>query len=381
MVKIIKLKAKAIKDSGGKLTPEVVLETGTGKTKASVPSGVSKGKYEAVEKEAKKAVKNVNEIIEPKLKGKDVFQQEKIDKFLIKLDGTKNKSRLGANALLAVSIAVLRAGAKAKKVPLWKYISQIAKTKPGLVSPAVLMIEGGKHSKAGLPFQEFMLIPEGKTFKEKLGRGIKIYQRLGRMLKKKYGRAGLVKGAEGAFTPPLKEIKKVLDLLMLARGKDKAKIIIDAAASYLRNRPRPEYYLGLAKEYPILAIEDPFSEKDWSAWKALSSKLLIIGDDLTVTNPERIRLAERRKACKGVIIKPNQIGTFTETILAARLAKSYGWKVMVSHRAGETKDDFIADLAVGLGADYIKAGAPSRPERMVKYKRLLEIEREIKKHG
>ena len=181
---------------------------------------------------------------------------------------------------------------------------------------------------------------------------------------------------EGAFIPNLKETKKALDLLMKVGKKKKVKIILDVAASHSRLKRTPEYYLNLAKEYPILGIEDPFPQDDWQNWKRLNSKLLIIGDDLTVTNPNRIKLAQRRKACRGVIIKPNQVGTITETIEAAKLAKSFGWKIVVSHRSGETLDDFIADLAVGVGADFIKSGAPFPKERMVKYNRLVQIEKE-----
>jgi len=378
MSKIDSIKAKEIKDSQGRPTVEVELNTDLGRFTASVPSGVSSGKYEAVAKRAKLAIKNVNEIIAPKLIGKDVTLQEKIDKLLIKLDGTKNKSGLGANAVLGVSIAVCRAGAKAKKMPLWQWIGRIAKTKPGLVSPSVLMIEGGLHGKGGLKIQEFMIVVQGKSFKEQFKTAEKIYQSLAKILKRKYGKAGVAIGIEGAFIPPIKETEIALDLLMKAKGKNKVKIVLDAAASHWQQQLKPKYYLGLVEQYPILAIEDPFAEEDWQSWKELSKKILVIGDDLTVTNIERIKKAKREKACKGIIVKPNQIGTVTETIAAAKLAKSYGWKVMVSHRGGETRDDFIADLAVGIGADYIKAGAPSKPERMAKYNRLLKIEKDEK---
>jgi enolase len=215
-----------------------------------------------------------------------------------------------------------------------------------------------------------MLVFPGKSFKEKFSKAKASFRDLGKLVSKKYG-------MEGAFIPNLKETKKALDLLMKIGKKKKAKIILDAAASHFRFKRTPAYYLDLAKEYPIFAIEDPFPQDDYQNWKRLSSKLLIIGDDLTVTNPNRIKLAHKRKACRGVVIKPNQIGTITETIEAAKLAKSYGWKIMVSHRSGETLDDFIADLAVGLGADFIKSGAPFAKERMVKYKRLERIEQEL----
>lgn len=371
--KIKTIRARRIFDSRKNYTLEVELTTDLGRFLASIPSGTSKGRYEAVEKKAETAIKNVNKIIAPKLIGKNPVRQKEIDEFLIKLDGTKNKSHLGANAILAVSVAVLRAGAKAQKMPLWKWISKIAKTKPLLPNPSVLFFEGGLHGTASLDIQEFMAVFPAKSFREKLTAAKTVFRKLGENLTKKYG-------LEGAFSPNLKT-KEALDLLTKVGKNKKIKIILDAAASYSRIKKTPEYYLDLAEKYPILGIEDPFSQDDWGNWKRLNSKLLIIGDDLTVTNPERIKEAHKRKACNAVIIKPNQIGTVSETIQAAKLAKSFGWKTMVSHRSGETMDDFIADLAVGLGADFIKAGAPLPKERMAKYRRLLKIEKEIKNHG
>jgi enolase len=397
--KIKSIKAREILDSRRIPTVEVDLMTNQGVFRVSVPSGTSTGKYEAVELPPKIAIENVNKIIGPKLTGKDLTQQKKIDEFLIKLDGTKNKHHLGANAILGVSMAVCRAGAKAKKMPLWKWIAKIAKTQPKLPTPCLLYIEGGLHGpKDGLTLQEFMAVFPGKSFGEELKAAIKIYKQLGKNLRKKYGKKGIILGLEGAFTPLLKKTEEALDLLMKVGGEKKIKIILDAAASTffkkgkyyleekkLNRRELLDFYLKLFQKYPILAIEDPFSEEDWQGWQTLNSKfeirnskLLIIGDDLTVTNPSRIKLAYRRKACNGIILKPNQIGTVTEAIKAAKLAKSFGWKIVVSHRSGETRDDFIADLAVGIGADFIKAGAPSKKERMRKYNRLLKIEEEIK---
>lgn len=390
------IKSRKILDSREKPTIEVNVITDSGNFLASVPSGTSKGKYEAVEKEVDIAVKNVNKIITPKLKGKDPCQQKEIDNLLIKLDGTKRKSRLGVNAILGVSMAVCRAGAKVKRLPLWKWISEISKSRPSFPTPLVLFIEGGLHGRKGLDFQEFMVTFPAKTFKEKFKIANNFYYKLGRFLEKKYGEKANNLGMEGAFIPPIKKTKEVLDLLIEIGGK-KINIIIDAAASSLfrkgkyifegkkiNSRELLNFYLEICKNYPIMAIEDPFAEDDWQWWqelnlgiKILNRKTLIIGDDLTVTNPERIKKAHKEKSCRGVIIKPNQIGTISETIEAAKLAKSYNWKTIVSHRSGETQDDFIADFAVGIGADYIKAGAPSKIERMVKYKRLLEIEKEI----
>ena len=380
--KIKSIKAREILDSRGNPTVEVNLATDLGAFRSSVPSGASKGKYEAVELRdggkryrglgVLKAVNNVNKIIVPKLKGRDVTHQKEIDEFLIKLDGTKNKSRLGANAILGVSMAVCRAGAKVKNLPLWKWISRLARTKSSIPTPCVLFIEGGLHGQENLDIQEFMVVFPAKSLKEKFNIAKVAFRDLGKLLTKKYG-------MEGALAPDLKETKQALDLLMKVGRKKKIKIILDVAASHSHLKKTPEYYLNLVKEYPILGIEDPFPQDDWQDWKRLNSKLLIIGDDLTVTNPNRIRLAHKKKACGGVVIKPNQIGTITETIEAAKLAKSFDWKIMVSHRSGETLDNFIADLAVGIGAEFIKSGALFSKERVAKYNRLLRIEEEIKK--
>jgi len=317
---------------------------------------------------------------------------------LIKLDGTKNKSKLGANAILGVSLAVCRAGAKNKKLPLWRWISKIAKTRPSLPIPSILFLEGGLHGKGNLDIQEFMAFVGEKSFKEKFKIGTKIYYSLEKILKKRYGKAATKIGMEGAFTPSLESIREALDLLLRAGQENKIKIILDVAANSffkkgkfyfekrtLNRRGLLNFYLELYRKYPIVAIEDPFTEEDWQGWKMLrielrklKPKVLIIGDDLTVTNPKRIKQAHKKKACNGIIVKPNQIGTVSEVIEAVKLAKSYGWKIMVSHRSGETKDDFIADLAVGVGAEFIKSGAPSRSERLTKYNRLLKIEKELK---
>jgi len=393
--KITSIKAREILDSRGNWTVEVDLTTDLGLFRASVPSGVSKGKWEAVEKKAKIAVNNVNKIIGPKLKGKDVTCQKEIDNLMIKLDGTKNKSKLGANAILAVSMAVCRAGAAAKNIPLWKWISRIAGTKLILPNPCILYLEGGFHSKEGLDVQEFMGFVKEKSFKEKLRVGTKIYHALREILTKKYRKKGVKTGMEGAFTPPIKKTKEALDLLMRAGQKKKIKIILDAAASSFFRKGKYyfegkrlnggellDFYLKLCQKYPIIAIEDPFSQEDWKSFqkitKKLGKKVTIIGDDLLVTNIKRIKKAIRKKACNGLILKPNQIGTISETITAARYAFKNKWKVFVKHRSGETKDDFIADLAVGLGTGWLMAGAPSREERLAKYSRLLKIEKEIK---
>ena len=422
--KIKDIKVREILNSRGNPTVEVDLETDLGVFRASVPSGVSKGKYEAVElrdggkryfgKGILKALRNINKVVAPKLKGKDVTRQKEIDDLMIKLDGTKNKSKLGANTILAVSMAACRAGAAAKSQPLYQYIRQhhssnvntifsaIAKNVVYIPQPCFNVIEGGVHAGNELDFQEFMIVPQVKTFQKSLQIASEIYQELKNLIKEKYIDLAINVGDEGGFAPPARVPEEALDLILEAAKnlnyQKNVKIILDVAASQLfvegkykmkfgvfTTKGLLRYYSDLIQKYPILGLEDPFAEEDWEGWQKLKLKIkneklkiLIIGDDLTVTNPERIKMAKERNTCNAVIIKPNQIGTVTETIEAAKLARSYGWKIMVSHRSGETNDDFISDLAVGIGADFIKAGAPARGERVVKYNRLLRIEEELK---
>jgi len=405
--KIKNLKAREILDSKGDPTVEVELKTESGNFTASVPAGVSKGKYEAVElrdggaryqgKGVLAAVRNVNEVIAPKLIGKDAVKQKEIDELMIEIDGTKNKSKLGANAILAVSIAICKAGAVEK--PLWKWISELSKRKPTLPSPFILCIEGGLHGSDALDIQEFMVVSQADSFGDKFHAATEIHHALWQILEKNYGELGTKIGLEGAFIPPLKKTKEALNLLIEAISKagheNKIRIVLDvASSSFFRNgkysfegkilnrEELSEFYLNLYQEYPILAIEDPFAEDDWEGWKMLMSNiknhLLIIGDDLTATNQKRFKKAREEKCINAVIIKPNQIGTVTETIAAVCLAKKFDWKVVISHRGGDTLDDFIADLVVGSGADFIKSGAPTKEERMAKYNRLLKIEEELK---
>jgi enolase len=389
MVGIKKVKARQIKDSRGKFTVEVELTADSGRFFASVPSGTSTGKFEAKAKEAKDAVRNINEVIGPKIAGKEIDSQKRMDGLLTRLDGTKNKSNLGANAILAVSIAFLRAEARAQGLPLWKWISKISGMRPKLPYPSILQIEGGLHGgKGGADIQEFMTVLLGRSFGENLRQGSKIYNALRAILLKKYGQKAVNLGLEGAFIPSIKNAEEILSLIMAAAEKaglsEKVRIILDIAASHDYPRKTVAYYLALLERYPVLGLEDPFSENDWKGWQAITAevkskrqKAMIIGDDLTVTNVKRMKEARRKKACSALIIKPNQVGTVSETIMAAKLAKSFGWQAIVSHRSGETMDDFIADLAVGIGADFIKSGAPSKPERLAKYNRLIKIEREL----
>jgi enolase len=415
MLKIKNIKAREILDSRGNPTLEVEVETEFGKFLASVPSGASKGKHEAVElrdrgkrffgKGVKKAVKNVNEIISKKLKGFDVTKQREIDQVLIELDGTENKSKLGANAICGVSLAVCKAGAQAKNLPLYKYIRELYNpqlTSYNLPRPSFNIINGGVHAGNDLDFQEFMVCPKGKSFSENLRIGVEIYHKLKEIIGKKYGKLATNLGDEGGFAPPIKDpeiaIKLILEAVKILNYQNKISIIMDVAASQFfdgkkyktkignfSGKELANFYLKLIKKYPIEGIEDPFAQDDFESWgnfsfnfQLLTSKFLIIGDDLTVTNPKRIKMAKEKGLCNAIIVKINQIGTVTEAIEAVKLAKSFGWKIMVSHRSGETTDDFISDFAVGIDADFIKSGAPARGERVAKYNRLLKIGEESK---
>ncbi len=414
------IKAREILDSRGEPTVEVDLTTDFGIFQSSVPSGASKGKYETVEsrdggkryqgKGVRNAVKNVNEIIGPKLKRKDPTKQKEIDNLMIKLGGTKNKSKLGGNSILAVSMAVCRAGAKAKNLPLYQHIAEIYRerfsgdSQMKLPMPAFNIINGGLHAGNELDFQEFMVVPQVKPFSKALEMASEIYQELKNIIKEKYIDLAINVGDEGGFAPPVGVPEEAIELILRAAKnlgyQDKIAIILDIAASqfYAKGTYKMKigaftkegllnYYSTLIKKYPILGLEDPFSEEDWEGWKELTYNLqlttynlLVIGDDLLATNIKRMKMAKEKDACNGIIIKPNQIGTVIEAIEAAKLAKSFNWKVMVSHRSGETNDDFIADFAVGIGADFIKAGAPARGERVAKYNRLLRIEEKVIKY-
>jgi len=413
--KIKNIKAREILDSRGNPTIEVELETNLGFFLASIPSGASKGKYEASELRdggkryqglgVLKAIKNINKIIAPRLKGKDPAKQKEIDNFLIKLDGSENKSRLGANAILAVSTVVCRAGAKAKKLPLYQYIRELSNLQLKTYhfpKPAFNVINGGVHAGNDLDFQEFMIVPQEKIFARNLEIAANVYHQLKKLIRNKYLDLGINVGDEGGFAPPLRAPEEAINLILEASEKlnyqGKIKFILDIAASqfYENNQYQTkfgifdkekfsEYYLLLISKYPILGLEDPFAEDDLSGWNLLESKvkeqksrILIVGDDLLATNPQRIKMAKEKNLCNGSIIKLNQIGTVTEAIEATKLAQSFGWKIIVSHRSGETNDDFVADFAVGVNADFVKFGAPARGERLAKYNRLLKIEEDLK---
>lgn len=374
---IKKIKAKVILDSRKRPTVEVEVTTEKGTFMASCPSGASTGKTEAVVLPARKAMANVNKVIAKKLIGLDEVNQKKIDKMLIRLDGTKNKKKLGANAILPVSVAVCRAGAKAKKVPLYKYVNGRLREMP---KPCFNIINGGAHAKNKLDVQEFMIIPQYKLFKDNFRIGKLIYKKLGRILKKELKLKKIQIGDEGGYSPAkLSNIHQALDYILQASKGYKVKIGLDVAATQLKEQYDLDFYEKLTKRYPIAFLEDPFEETDKKNFKKitkqLGKKIIIVGDDFLTTNAKRIK--KSRKACNGIIIKPNQIGTVTETIKAVDLARKYKWETVVSHRSGETMDSFIADLAVAINSDFIKSGAPGPKERLIKYERLLKIEKAI----
>ncbi len=400
MDKIKSIKAREIIDSRGNPTIEVVLKTDRVSVASSVPSGASTGSHEAVElrdgdndryhgKGVLKAVANVNEIIASALENKDVTDQKGIDEMMVKIDGTENKSNLGANAILGVSMAVCRAGALSLEAPLYQYISRFAGMDIRIPEPSFNVINGGDHAGNDLAFQEFMILPAGRNFKDQLRKACEKYHNLKNKIEDKYSSSATNIGDEGGFAPPISNPEEALDLL----PKDVSIALDVAADSFFKNERYDigsksfskeefcDYYLELINRYSIISIEDPFAEDDWESWKDLTSRVpsgfMIIGDDLLATNPERIKRAGELKACNAMILKLNQIGTVSEGIEAAKLAGDFGWKIMVSHRSGETTDDFIADFSVGIGADYIKFGAPARGERVVKYNRLSVIEEEI----
>lgn len=422
MSNIIDLKALEILDSRGNPTVEVELITQDNSFVAAVPSGASTGDYEAVElrdnakrylgKGVRKAVNNVERKIASKIKGMSVFNQFEIDSLLIDFDKTSDKHRLGANAILGVSLAAARAGADAHGMVLLEYIKQILSEKKQLKMPRPFfnVINGGKHAGNNLPFQEFMISPKTKRFKDALRIGSEVYHTLKKVIEKKYGKNATNVGDEGGFAPPIKKAEDAFDLLKIAIRKagytGKVEIAMDCAASefYVENKKLGkvsgyyqlhkrftrdqliDYYLKLIRKYKIISMEDPFDQEDYESFAKLNKeakkyKCQIVGDDLTVTNVERIRAAIDDNSCNCLLLKVNQIGTLSEAIEAVRLAYNNGWKIMVSHRSGETEDSFIADLAVGIGCGQIKAGAPCRGERTAKYNQLLRIERFLREEG
>lgn len=411
--------ARQIFDSRGNPTVEVDLTTELGLFRAAVPSGASTGIHEALElrdneksnyhgKGVRLAVEHINKTLAPELlkSGLEVTAQEDIDNFMIKLDGSENKSKFGANAILGISLAVCKAGAAKKGVPLYKHIADLAGNKDIILpTPAFNVINGGSHAGNKLAMQEFMILPTGaSSFTEAMKIGSEVYHHLKNVIKAKFGLDATAVGDEGGFAPNIQENKEALVLITDAIAKagytGKVEIGMDVAASefhkdglydldfknpksekstYLSPEKLTNLYQEFIKGFPIVSIEDPFDQDHWDAWTAITNgtSIQIVGDDLTVTNPKRIQQAVEKKACNCLLLKVNQIGTVTESIKAHLLAKSNGWGTMVSHRSGETEDTFIADLVVGLSTGQIKTGAPCRSERLAKYNQILRIEEEL----
>ena len=415
---IEKVKALEILDSRGNPTVQVEVETEGGFIGvASVPSGASTGSFEAVElrdgdknrykgKGVQKAVENVNKKISKEIIGMNVYEQKNIDETMIKLDDTPNKSNLGANAILGVSLAVAKAAAESLGMDLYEYIG--GKQAKELPVPMMNILNGGKHSDNNISIQEFMIMPIGDiTFAERLRRGTEIYHTLKSVLKEKGFSVGV--GDEGGFAPNLENEEQALDVIIEAIKKagyepkkdivlaldiastemyDEAKKIGESGYYFWKTKHMKtkdemvEYLVELCNKYPIASIEDGLAEEDWDTWKVLTEKLgdkiQLVGDDLFVTNMQRLNRGIEKNVANAILIKPNQIGTLTETLDTIELAKKHGYRTVISHRSGETEDTTIADIAVATNAGQIKTGAPCRTDRVAKYNRLLRIEENFK---
>ena len=414
---IKEVSALEVLDSRGNPTVQVEVMTQNGYIgKALVPSGASTGSFEAVElrdgdekrylgKGVTKAVENVNKKISKKLEGMNVYNQREIDKMLLDLDDTPNKSNLGANATLGVSLAVAKAAAQSLGIELYEYIGGINGAQ--LPIPMMNILNGGKHSDNNINIQEFMIMPIGNiTFKERLQRGVEVYHNLKKVLKE--NGYSVAVGDEGGFAPNLEDEEEALKYIVKAiekagfiPGKDIA-LSLDIASTEMYDEAKKigkegyyfwktkelktkeemvEYIIYLTQKYPIISVEDGLAEEDWETWEILTNrigeKIQLVGDDLFVTNIDRLQKGINKKVANAILIKPNQIGTLTETLEAIELAKKYGYKTIISHRSGETEDTTIADLAVAVNAGQIKTGAPCRTDRVAKYNRLLNIEHNI----
>lgn len=413
---------REIIDSRGNPTVEVDVTTAQGTFTASVPSGASTGIYEASElrdggsrymgKGVLTAVKNVNTILADAVMGMDTADQRAIDQVMLATDGSPNKANLGANAILGISLAISKAGAASRGIPLWQHYADIAGNPipHTLPVPCFNVINGGEHAGNKLAFQEFFVIPTGAaTFTESMSIGCEIFHNLKKVIKGKFGGDATLIGDEGGFAPPC-DVESGLDMIMeaadLAGYTDKISVGLDVASSEFKVKGKDQYdldfkttgadkdtsavksgdemiayYKALIDKYPIVTIEDPFDQDDWTNWSKIvaqvGEKVQIVGDDLTVTNPVKIQQAVDEKAANCLLLKVNQIGSISESIDAVKLSKQNGWGVMTSHRSGETEDNYIADLAVGLCTGQIKTGAPCRGERTAKYNQLLRIEEEL----
>merc|ERR1712194_834720 len=425
MSAITGVKAREIIDSRGNPTVEVDITTAGGTFTASVPSGASTGIYEAHElrdggsrflgKGCMKAVENVNTVLADAVMGMDCADQRTIDDAMLKADGTANKSNLGANSILGISLAASKAGAGAQNIPLWKHYAQVAgnpipETMP---IPCFNVINGGDHAGNNLAFQEFFVIPTGaETFSEAMEIGCETFHSLKKVIKAKFGGDATLIGDEGGFAPPC-DVDSGLQMIMEATEAagylDKVSVGLDVASSefcvkgkdgvnmydldfkttgadkdsslLLTGDELIAMYKDMIARYPVVTIEDPFDQDDWANWakitKEVGTDVQIVGDDLTVTNPLKIQQAIDEKSCNCLLLKVNQIGSISESIDAVKLSKQNGWGVMTSHRSGETEDSYISDLAVGLSTGQIKTGAPCRGERTAKYNQLLRIEAQL----
>ncbi|MFA6520507.1 MAG: enolase C-terminal domain-like protein [Candidatus Paceibacterota bacterium] len=398
---ISKILAEEIKDSRDNPTLKVTVWVGEIHDSFSVPSGASTGAHEAHElrdedgKGIKTALEKVNTVIDPVLIGKDIFKQEEIDRIMIELDGTANKDILGGNSMIGVSIACAKVAAKVKKEEVFKYLQNLAEIKPSRRIPFLYMnlINGGKHAKNNLAFQEYHIVPETENVEEAINIGIAIHNYLKEKIKKDLGEESTIYGDEGGFAPKISDIRQPIIYLHEAIKQNglegKVRIALDVASSSFYDKGKYKVdgkeitkdellgiYADLMKEFNLLSIEDPFQEEDFESFRELKdaqSTLKVVGDDLTVTNKILLQQAIEKNSINAMIIKPNQIGTLTETLQTMKLARDNNVELIVSHRSGETEDDFIADLAFAFGCFGLKAGAPTKTERMVKYKRLIQI--------
>ncbi len=416
-LEIENIKALEVLDSRGNPTIQVEVTAGGGFIGvASVPSGASTGSFEAVElrdgdksryfgKGVQKAVENVNKKIAKQIIGMNAYEQRKIDTELVKLDDTPNKSNLGANAILGVSLAVAKVASQSLNMELYEYIGGIQGKE--LPIPMMNILNGGKHSDNNISIQEFMIMPIGEiTFAERLRRGVEVYHTLKKVLKENGYNVGV--GDEGGFAPNLENEEQALDLIIEAikkAGYEPKKDIVlalDIASTEMYEEAQKigkqgyyfwktdifktkqemiQYIISLCEKYPIVSVEDGLAEEDWESWKELTEKLgekiQLVGDDLFVTNPKRLKNGIEKNIANSILIKPNQIGTLTETLDTIYLAKKNGYKTVISHRSGETDDTTIADIAVGVNSGQIKTGAPCRIDRVAKYNRLLKIESDL----
>ncbi|MFA5936304.1 MAG: phosphopyruvate hydratase [Candidatus Paceibacterota bacterium] len=413
--KITKIIAEEIQDSRRNPTIKVTVFSGEKSASFAVPSGASTGAHEAHElrdadgKGVKKAIEKINNIIAPALTGQDVLNQKEIDEIMLKLDGTPNKDNLGGNSMIGVSIACAKLGAKVSGIEVFEYLRKLIEIEPSRKAPYLYMnlINGGKHAQNDLDFQEYHIVPDTENALEAFEMAVKIQNSLKEIIRKELGEESIVLGDEGGFAPKISDIRKPLEYLTQAIKENnlegRVRLALDVAASsffeidnsFFNFNKNGKYliagkkiskeelmniYKSLIKEFNLLSIEDPFDEEDFGNFARLCSSsfgeargILVVGDDLTVTNKTLLKKAIKKQSINAMIIKPNQIGTLSETLETMRLARENNIKLIISHRSGETDDDFIADLSYAFGCFGLKSGAPMKPERKVKYDRLIEI--------